>query len=403
MAQVDIPGDCVSPKKDPEMGESLTPWCAGLAFRTFLESLRISTWAIGAFGFFSYWLLPLVISASQGTLVSQHTLFKWRMSCAPGGILGQGLEWLATRQKISDGLGYLDDHTHLLFALIGVVGAMSSIAVLRDLHSSVQGFLEDGLPNEDENRVRRIYHSFSRVSNHPCFSLASIILAIIALYSFLGFSKDSTIVAWWGSSRFGYLGGFFSFVVSIMVFYGTQLMILSGFASAMLFWQFNTKLCLRPFHPDGANGLGKLGHIVMLFWFFAISLGAEVYLTFRFGYLGIEKQPLSFVLALLGLFVIPFIALAPLLSSTLALQEARRKSAGTFEPIMNILLRQAEDQIHHGEIDSAKDSVRNLRDIHSVQEKIATANVWPFSPRALTIMFIIYFLQLYLTLRKIFG
>lgn len=78
-------------------------------------------------------------------------------------------------------------------------------------------------------------------------------------------------------------------------------------------------------------------------------------------------------------------------------------SAGQLEPLLNSLLAQARNEMQQGDSEHARATLSALGDIHGVQERIANANVWPFSPRALTAVLLLYLGQLYLTLKGIFG
>lgn len=379
------------------------PWCRMGLVRSLLLTERVPAWSVSILAFVGYWVVPLVSSAFQGTLVSQASLVRWGTGIPAGSALSGAYRWLGLHQRLSESGGYLEDRTHLLFALVGSLALMVAVTILRRFHGLIRELAQEGLPDGNLARTRLIYFTYRKAANHWATLLLSMLFATMTFALFLRFTWEPTLANWWGSRRFGWGGLSFAAIEAAMVFVGSQVMILSAVASAMLYRLLRTTLQIRPFHPDGANGLDPLGRMVILFWMLALPLGTEVFITFRLGYLGIEKHPLAWMLGLLGMISVPILALAPLFSSVRALQEAKTRWGKTFEPLLNNLLTQAEGHMRSGDFEQANRAMSSLGEIHGVQEMIVELNVWPFNPRALSVVLLVYLFQLYLTVMSMLG
>lgn len=387
--------------KSSELGSVFAHWCDGLLLRVALFKMHIRPWSIGLLVFAGYWGLPLIVATLSGSLVTKASLSSL-CSLLPAPVSQNGiLQWLMDFQSMPQGLAYLNDRSHFIFAALLVPGSAVVSMILTKVHTTVAGLQADGLPHNDRLLIRNIYNSYRAFANHWAFRLFSLLFACITAAVFLSFHYSVPHAQWWGNRLYGFDGILFSAIEAGMVYYGTQSILLVGCASAMLSKLLTGKLALRPFHPDGANGLAPVGRMIMLLWALALVLGAEICVALFLGYLGIERLPLSWVLALVGLSAIPVLAIIPLYVSLNAIQRARAEKIGRFEPVMNSILSQAEVLAREGRHDEAAKKLCILGDVHNVHNALVSLNVWPFNRHALAGAFAAYAVQLVLILNEL--
>ncbi|HPA52417.1 MAG TPA: hypothetical protein PLP50_12540 [Thermoanaerobaculia bacterium] len=318
----------------------------------------------------------------------------------------QQLGWhqaLLDGQRIQEGLAYLNDRSHFVFAALLLPGAAVAALILARVHDTVAALRDDGILRDDDATIRETYQRFHRLANHWFFRLAALCLGGVTALVFLAFRNGDAHTSWWGHRQFGPGGLAFAFIEAAMVYFGTQTMVLTAFASAMFARLLAGRIAFRPFHPDGANGLAPMGRMIMMLWILALVLGAEICVALFLGYLGIEKMPLTWLLALAGLAAIPALAIAPLYASLHAIHRARIARISHLEPLLNSMLERAEGQVDEGRFDDASETLATLGDMQGVHESFASLNVWPFNPRALAGVVAVYALQLVLTLKEVLG
>jgi len=387
---------------DSVAGE-LLPWCNGLFFRIALDRLGVRPWLLGLLAFSGYWLLPAAFASFSGTLLTREALAAI-VSGLPSFV--QRLGWhqaLLDGQRIQTGLAYLNDRSHFVFAALLLPGGMIAAAILTRIHVTVAALRDDGILRDDYTLIRETYERYRRIANHPLFRIAAFVLASITALVFLGFRSGEAYVAWWGHRQYGPGGLVFAAIEAVMVYFGTQTMVLTALASAMFAKLLTGPIAFRPFHPDGANGLAPLGRMIMLLWMLALTLGGEICVALFLGYLGIEKMPLTWLLALAGLAAIPALAIAPLYASLRAIHRARVARLGRLEPLLNSMLESAESRVAEGRYAEAAETLATLGDVQGVHESFASLNVWPFNPRALAGVVAAYAIQLVLTLKEVLG
>src|SRR6202008_956366 len=108
-------------------------------------------------------------------------------------------------------------------------------------------------------------------------------------FVFLYFCRSADYAYWWGSTSRGSAGPAFSAIQFAHIYFATQSMFLVVGGALMLAWIFKNGLQLRPFHPDGCNGLAPVGTLIFLFWIFALLLAGAIFVSTALGYLRLEK------------------------------------------------------------------------------------------------------------------
>jgi hypothetical protein len=154
------------------------------------------------------------------------------------------------------------------------------------------------------------------------------------------------------------------------------------------------------YHGDGCNGLSPLGSLIFLSWIFAILLASAIYVVLFLGYLGIEKTEIGLALTVIALLTVLFTAVVPLRAAVKAVIAARDLELGRLEPLLNETFAHAfaadisnSNQLH----------VRQLSRLQEIHKFLAEINVWPFNPRALKLIIVIYTIQLLAILRELIG
>jgi hypothetical protein len=208
---------------------------------------------------------------------------------------------------------------------------------------------------------------------------------------------------WWGSRQNGIAGLVFSFIVGGMVFavlWGTILLV-GG--SLMLARIMRFPIELTPFHSDGCNGLSPLGRQIFLLWLNAFLGSLAIYVALRLGYLGIEHNPLVWVLAMLGSLAVPALAVLPLVASLQAVKETQGANLERLGRFLNSQLAIAASAIGKGDLDGANKIISQLSEVKSLFEIYKAANVWPFNPRALMFIVTANCVQIILTSRQLLS
>ena len=355
-------------------------------------------WAIGAVVFVGYWGIPLTFAAIDGTLLSRSWLLSASSRIVVGGDLVRSV---AAAQVIEHGLAYLQDGSHLAFAALLALGAAIGTLTLKALLPTIDYLRTLDIPNEGEAQHMRLYAAHQRAANSWALKVASLLLAAVAGLTFLGFYTNQELASWWGSAQHGRAGLVLAIVETAMVYFGVRGMASLGVASLLLTRMLRTNVTLRPFHPDGCNGLAPLGRLIVLLWLFAIAVGGEVTVALKLGYLGIEQFVITWVLATVSMFVIPLIAIFPLSSSLRSLHKARFSELEKLEPVLDECYRELTTATSHGHSQLASAAVSRLNELRGVHEMLTAVNVWPFNPRALALVVSAYALQLVLTLKDL--
>lgn len=365
-----------------------------------------SLW-VGVIVFTVYWGIPLLFSIFSGTMLSHEVLLNWSLSLSNNSPdllpVSKYLKELARGQNLrhlSD-LSYLSDKTHFIFALLISVGAGIATRVVRHFNTTIIQLRQGGIPVASEEQLKATYLRYRRLATHSGFRFISLVLAVVTGLIFYYISKDNDYNHWWGYHSYGSTGTVFAIIEGLMVYWGSRTILLMGMGSLMLANFIGHPLLLRPFHPDGCNGLSPLGQQIIYLWLFALTLAFAIYVTLSFGYLDIEKTVIVWLLAVLGTISIPALAVWPLLAALRAIQAAQRLRLAHFEKILNTLLDSTEQLVQTNQCDQAIQTVEQMNGIQAAHTVINSANVWPFNPRALVGILIINVVQIILTVNEL--
>lgn len=187
-----------------------------------------------------------------------------------------------------------------------------------------------------------------------------------------------------------------------MVYYATQGMILVVSGSMMLAGLFKQGLHLRPFHADGCNGLRPVGSLIFFLWVFALVLAASIFVAMGVGYLGLEQTPLAWALALFAMLTIPFAAIVPLHACVNAILRARTTELGRLEPLLDAQYRTSLLALNKSQNDT-KAGVERYSTAQAMHTTLKDMNIWPFDPRALSVVVLAYAAQVLITLHEFVG
>ncbi|HNV88931.1 MAG TPA: hypothetical protein PKL53_08225, partial [Methylotenera sp.] len=231
--------------------------------------------------------------------------------------------------------------------------------------------------------------------------LPSVLFTTPTLYFFLHITFLDGNNIWWGNIEYGYSGIYFSIIVSLMVFFGVyytlHLLIVSFLCGKIM----ETEVSLRPFHEDGCNGLESLGLFILYLWGFAISLAAAIFVTLKFGYMGVEKQMYIWILSLMAVFCIPIIAIYPLYKSIVSAYTYRRNRLAKLEKRISTSIEKLDNNINkmtNKEFIEESDIYEKLMVLH---KSIHEMNLWPFDVKVLISAIFVYILQALLIAKEV--
>ena len=384
-------------------------WGASLFVRKWIFERQSSALTSGFAVFILYWFAPLVLALFFGSIITCETRQKLinLLSTRPTdlidvpNLLGQ-LRCMASAAEAQP-LGYLTDKTHFLFAIIISIGAGFATHVVRRFNATIIELRDGDIPHANDEELSTIYRYYRGLTAYLRFRAISLLLALATLWIFLYIIRSDRYTYWWGSNQFGYTGYFFSVIVALMVYWGSRFIVLIGLGSIMISRLMRFPLILRPYHPDGCNGLTPMGRQIVFLWLFALSLAFAIYVTLSIGYLGIEKTAVVWIIALLCSLAIPALAILPLLSALSSIGRARKARLANFEILLHDLLDRAEQSALCCDHDAAERYVKKLKNVQEAQAIILSANVWPFNPKALVGILIVNMVQITLTAHELFG
>ncbi|MCI0506039.1 MAG: hypothetical protein L0Z73_07985, partial [Gammaproteobacteria bacterium] len=326
-------------------------WTKSFFVRKVVFEWRISGFWAGVTVFAVYWCVPLVFALISGTVLPRPILEEWSSmlsanfpDVSPEAKYFNGLAHDQKLHYLTD-LAYLTDKTHFFFALVISVGAGIATHVVRNVNTTIIKLRQRAIPLADEAELKAVYARYRDLAAHKGFKIMSLILGLLAGAIFYSMSRATSYSDWWGYHEYGYAGVAFAFVEALMVYWGMRTVILMGMGSIMLASFIRRPLVLRPFHPDGCNGLSPLGQQIIFLWIFSLTLAFAIYVTISIGYLGIEKTLIVWVLAVLGTVSIPALAILPLFAALKSIQSAQRFRLAHFEQLLNELLDKTEQLV----------------------------------------------------------
>src|SRR5207249_2491785 len=112
-------------------------WGGGLFLRYILKETRIHGSLVGVATFLGYYLLPLAIAAASGTIITVTTAHKYLASLPVLLTRTNFTQAFLNSLRIGDGLAYLNDRSHFLFAVLVSLGAAAGVGIVRNVHTTM--------------------------------------------------------------------------------------------------------------------------------------------------------------------------------------------------------------------------------------------------------------------------
>ncbi len=393
-------GDQTRKEFPPWSDELLIDW---LLFRLKIPIVLVPLMTAGV-----YWGVPLAFSVWDGTLFSSAIASSGAdylsQSGAPQSIIDAAQQF-AAYQKIRGpaALPYLQDTTHFLFTIILSIGAAIATITLKNFNTTIAKLVNEGIPHSSDETVAHIYVNYRRRAFLKRYSCLSAALGLAAALLFLHLSGSAQLSYWWGSNQYGMAGDAFAVIIGLMVFAVLQGAIILIFGALMFARQMTLPVELKPFHRDGCNGLAPLGRQIFFLWWNALLGGLAIYVALRLGYLGIERTPIVWALALLGSLTIPAIAIIPLMAALRAVRKVQGAALDRLGTVLNRSLGEADAAIQNGNLPEANRIISELGEVKDLFQTFKNANVWPFNPKALTFILVANAIQIVLTAHELIG
>lgn len=363
----------------------LFEWFGGILLAPLQLARVIRPWAFGGIAFLGYWGVPLILAGLSGALLTADPLTS-RADDA-GWPIGPLADYLQSRSSMTEGIAYLSDSTHFLFALVISFGTSIAVVVLKNVRPVTQAIISDAI-NESPEQVGLIYETYRASANHWLPRLICVLLGVATGAAFVYFATAADYAFWWGSTENGVAGFYLAVIEGLMVFYGLQAIYLITAASFMFLRIFRGGIRLRPFHPDGCTGLAPIGRLIVLLWLFAIALGGAIYVALRLGYLGLSEIGVSWMLALVATCGIPVMAAVPLYAALRAAYNARFDMLSRLEPALERSFKEKRG------VSVAAPPQHELTEFYSIVKEV---KIWPFSEGAVLTVIAAYALQAFAT------
>jgi hypothetical protein len=386
--------------------DEIPPWSHNYLLDFLLYRLKAPAAVLPIAVALSYWGVPFLLSLFDGTTISAATARQIATTFAglpsPEFVKSLASEF-ARHQKLSgsNALPYLNDTTHLAFTLVISIGALSAILTMKNFNLTVLRLLREDTPAWNVRFTGYVYRHFRDKAFRKRYIPVCAALGVLSsiLFSYLCLSPNYGY--WWGSGKNGIAGHVFVAIVGIMVFSGLWIALLLVFGSLMLARLLKAPLPLRPFHRDGCNGLSPLGAQIFLLWCSALCGGMAIVVAVYFGYLDIQKNPLVWLLAVIGTMCIPVLAVIPLYAALRAIRRTQDVSLEHLGSILNHNLSVADLAVQNKDFATADKAVHDLNELKGIFDIIRSVNVWPFNPKALTFIVVINGIQIALTMKQV--
>jgi hypothetical protein len=342
-----------------------------------------------------YYLVPLVLCAYEGVLISATAA---RLN------LPWGIKWLADRvgSRPDIRLPYLKDSTHLLMAVVISIGGAVAITALDRFDGVYKAVADPALLNATEGEIAAESRRAERwLGNYAVVAL----FAVMAVFCGAALYLDGTLdKGWWGNPVYGIAGLVLAVTIPLAMFYGMLALYLLAVSQHSISILISKGIKLRPFHPDGSNGFASLGNFLLLLLALCILCAIAAWVTLWHGYLGIEDFPGIWLGAIGVVVFIPWIVIQPLIHVTREIRRAQMTHLAPVERLLNTVLYKTETQL--GEPDfqiSNIDELKTLRDLHTVASDIYETNVFPFNRKVAGVLSIGYVLQVITLIKEVAG
>jgi len=380
---------------------TLSNWCESKLLRFFIHKANVHCVVCGLAVFAVYWGIPFLFSIFDDTLLTEHGEKVVRELVPP--LAGAGaFPKPLTSHPPGLKLAYLEDKTHLLFALFLVPAAMIFPVILRGINRCSNRLLEDHVIPESL-LAQQTYDRFKALANHQLGRVFSLSVAVTAFFLFFGFHLNPRFSYWWGSSQYGLAGLGLAIIEFLMVYFGTQAIIYIALGAIVIGHLVRINPKFHPFHHDGCSGFSPVGHLIMMLWLFAICLAAEIYVATKFGYLDLELNTMTWILAVTGLVALPLIAIYPLYHCAQALYSLKLRELKELEPSLIGFYADAKHSATEHQYANAAKSADNANSFVELHKYILEVSIWPFDTRAFSVVVAIYTVQCYLTMHELIA
>ena len=346
--------------------------------------------------FVVYYLVPLVLCAFEGVLISANA--------AQQKLLPPQIIWLAAHvgNRPSVTLPYLRDSTHLMMAVVISIGGAVAITALDSfdgVYSSVATPELLRVTSEEVSAERR------RAERHLSSIWVIVLFAITAALCGAALYLDGKVnVGWWGNPVYGEAGLALAVTIPLAMFYGMHSLYLLAVGQHSISKLISKGIKLRPFHPDGSNGFARLGNYLLVLLALCILCALAAWITLWHGYLGIEDFPGIWLGAIGVVVFIPWIVIQPLIHVTREIRRAQMTHLAPVERLLNTVLNKTESQLGESDFRIANiEDLKTLRDLHTVASDVYETSVFPFNRKVAGVLSIGYILQVITLVKEVAG
>lgn len=359
--------------------------------RLFLQHWGIAPWKLALLGWSAYYVVPMVTTMICGAFLSPDFVEDSHLKLV--------LPWLPVVRWLSRAdvteLPYVKDITHFAMASIAILlgGSLVLRAVVR--FQSVFDFL---LNSKQIQAPRSALDAELKKLRRRCknWIVRCVILGMAILLSGAMYSKTRAhgLEYWWGHSSHGPAGIFFAVACGLALYFGGVCLWLLTTGLNSISTVFEHPISLRPFHPDGCNGLKPVGNYIIFLFCLCLAMAVAIWITLGLGYLHIQDLLATWIVALGAILVVPLILIKPLVRITGQVRTARFEKLSAIDQRLQGLLADFEKHLS----DSAdaivwRKSLSDLLEARHAMNDIYSTNIFPFSPRVAGTLSVSYIFQ----------
>lgn len=331
---------------------------------------------VGSLGFFIYYIVPLFIAAFNGVLMSPD-----RIIFQSSGLSLYDLKttWYSCVKGLN--LYYIVDITHLLFSfMVLLVGANLVLRALIKFPDILKELVDSGRFEFSRELLEENIKDAQKRAQNRGIKLVFLIISIIIPCTFFCYTLDQEFAKWWGHYSYGPAGVFFCLAIAGMLYYsfiGIHFLVIGLDVISFL---LEHPIKLLPFHSDGCNGLREFWKYMRLILYISIIIVFAISITFNRGYLGIEEIPFTWIGALFGVIIIPFMLVMPPYRCIIQLRKAKLRVYATYEKHFQLSLEELEvykkKASMHGNVYK---EIQEIRGAQKAVKEIYDSNIFPFN------------------------
>ena len=199
------------------------PWSDNRLMTLLLYRIGLPGYAMFLLLASGYWLLPLLISVWDGTVLNTQAIH--RLAAVLESI-GSPASAVAMIRELLFGLGakpaislpYLTDLTHFLFATVISCGAWLGTETLKNFDRAVKKLSADKVLRAGPAAVSRIYRHYRQLAFATRNIWLCVALAVFVAGFFVHLHFSANYAFWWGNRDHGAAGLVFAVMVGAMVF-----------------------------------------------------------------------------------------------------------------------------------------------------------------------------------------